>query len=470
MKNICITDVTMRQSRRGADFSLSFREKIELAKLLDRLGVTAIETTPISESRIDSLLVKSIASAVKESAIAVPVGLETANIDYAVKALAEAKHPRLVIEAPVSAVQMEYIAGKKPAAMLQTIREMITKAKLKVEDVEFVAGDAARGDRAFVCDALKAAIEAGATTVTLGDAAGNMLPDEFGAFITSLKEEIPELESVILGVSCSNDLSMADACAVAAIKAGAREIKAAACNLNSVSLKHIASLIAARGEAIDAQTSVRVTQLNRSVEQIRRLCRTNTPSKEYSAEAGEDSGIYLTAHDDISSVLKVAAEIGYELSEEDGARVYEAFMRIASRKEKVSTKELDAIIASAAMQVPPTYLVEKYVINSGNAITASAYLELKKNDETLQAISLGDGPIDAAFHTINEIIGTHYELDEFQIQAVTEGREAMGEAIVKLRSGGKLYSGRGISTDIIGASIRAYVNAVNKIVYENGTM
>ena len=467
MRTISITDMTMRQYRRGADFSLSFREKIELSKLLDRLGVPVIETTPISENRTDSLLIKSIASAVKESAVAVPVGLEKKNIGIAAKALAEAVHPRLVIEAPVSAVQMEYLASKKPAAMLETIRELVSSAREVCADVEFVAEDATRGDHTFVCDALKIAAEAGATTITVSDAAGDMLPDEFSAFLEKLFADVPALSDVSLGVSCSNNLRMADACAVAAIKAGAGEIKAAAVNLNSVSLKHIASILAVRGEGLGASTSVRTTQLKRATDQIRRLTRTGSSLASETGMAGDSNDVYLTAHDDINGVLKAAAELGYELSDEDGIRVYEAFMRIASKKERVSTKELDAIVASAAMQVPPTYVVEKYVINSGNAISASAYLKLKKNEEELEAICLGDGPIDAAFHTINEIVGHHYELDEFQIQAVTEGREAMGEAIVKLRSGGKLYSGQGISTDIIGASIRAYISALNKIVYES---
>ena len=466
MRTISITDMTMRQYRRGADFSLSFREKIELAKLLDRLGVSVIETTPVSANRTDSLLIKSIASAVKESAVAVPVGLVPENISTAMKALAEAVHPRLVIEAPVSAVQMEYLASKKPAAMLEAIQSMVSAAKEVCSDVEFVAEDATRGDHTFVCDALRTAALAGATTITVSDTAGDMLPDEFTAFLQGLLSDVPELAGLSLSVSCSNNLSLADACAVAAIKAGASEIKAAAVNLNSVSLKHIAALLSARGEGLGASTSVRTTQLTRATDQIRRLTRTGTAGGPAVPDDGEDSGVYLTAHDDISGVLKAAAELGYELSEEDGIRVYEAFMRIASKKEKVSTRELDAIVASSAMQVPPTYIVEKYVINSGNAISASAYLKLKKNDEELEAICLGDGPIDAAFHTINEIVGLHFELDEFQIQAVTEGREAMGEAVVKLRSAGKLYSGQGISTDIIGASIRAYINALNKIVYE----
>jgi 2-isopropylmalate synthase len=179
-----------------------------------------------------------------------------------------------------------------------------------------------------------------------------------------------------------------------------------------------------------------------------------------------DSGIYLTAHDDIHSVLKAVTELGYDLSDEDGLKVYAAFQAIAAKKEQVSTKELDAIIASAAMQVPPTYLLDTYVITAGNTISATAHLRLKKSNTLLEGVCIGDGPIDAAFLAIESVTGQHYELDDFQIQAVTEGREAMGQTVVKLRSNGKLYSGKGISTDIVGASIHAYLSALNKIVYE----
>ena len=155
------------------------------------------------------------------------------------------------------------------------------------------------------------------------------------------------------------------------------------------------------------------------------------------------------------------------MSEEDSAKVYEEFLRVASKK-TVGSKELDAIVASAALQVPSTYKLESYVINNGNIITASAHITLQKNGKIMEGIEIGDGPIDASFIAIDKIIGHHYELDDFQIQAVTQGKEAMGSALVKLRNDGKLYSGNGISTDIIGASIRAYLNAINKILYEEG--
>lgn len=468
MRNIQITDITMRQSSRGADFRLSFREKIELSKLLDRLCVSAIETTPISQNRTDSLLIKSIASAVKQSALAVPVGLDPDNISLAVKALEEAVHPRLVVEAPVSPVQMEYLAKKKPAAMLDAVREMITAAKEVCGDVEFVAEDATRADRDFLVKILALALEAGATTITVCDAAGTMLPDEFEVFMQGLVQDVPGLGDIALGVRCNNALNLADACAVSAIRGGATEIKAAAYNLGTVSLDHIASLLAARGESLGCACQVRVTQLHRTIEQITRLCRAGGTSASSRDSEGDKDGTYLTAHDDMNAVMTVVASLGYELSDEDRTQVYDAFARVVARKEKVSARELDAIVASAAMQVPATYLLESYVINTGNTINGSAHMKLSKNGEILEGISLGDGPIAAAFRTIDEIIGHHYELDDFQVQAVTQGREAMGEAVVKLRAGGKLYSGQGVSADIIGASIHAYLNALNKIVYEEG--
>ncbi len=467
MHRISISDITMKQSAKSAGYSLSFREKIELVKLLDKLGVNVIETQPILNVKIDSLLVKSIGSAVKESVVAVPVGLDSESPAVAWNALREAKSPRLQVPAPVSAVQMEYLAGKKPDAMLEAIAGAVSACRELCPDVEFIADDATRADPAFVREALRKAIAAGATTVTVCDAAGSMLPDEFGAFISSLIADIPELKGVTLGVACSNALSMADACAVSAIRAGAGEIKAAAYARDAVSLESVAKVLSARSAAFGLASGIRVTQLHRILGQIAWMFQTgrsqNSPF-DTGVQSGE--GVYLTVHDDREAVTKAVAALGYDLSEDDEAKVFEAFSRIAARKERVSEKELDAIVASAAMQVPPTYRLDSYVINTGNTISATAHMRMQKNGQTLEGISLGDGPIDAAFLALEQIVGRHYELDDFQIQAVTEGREAMGEAVVKLRSGGKLYSGRGISTDIIGSSINAYINALNKIVYE----
>ena len=465
MRQIKISDVTMKQT--GKQFSLSFREKIELAKLLDNLGASVIELEGVGESRTDSLRVKSVAAAVKHSIVAVPVALRQENIDVVWNALKGAAHPRLQVFAPVSSVQMEYLYHKKPEAMLDDIRKSVCACRALCADVQFVADDATRSDPAFLASVINAAVEAGAATVTVCDSAGTMLPGEFSQFIADLYEAIPALKEVCLGVSCSDALSLADACAIAAAAQGAGEIKAAAYPRGTASLPNVARILAARADSFDACIGVSVAQLSRSVNQIVWMCETERKkTSPFDSGVRQDEDIYLTVHDDAESVLKAVARLGYDLSEEDGPKVVEAFHRIAARKEQVSIRELDAIVASAAMQVPPTYQLETFVINSGNTIAATAHIRLIKDGQILDGVCLGDGPIDAAFLAIESITGRHYELDDFQLQAVTEGREAMGQTIVRLRSGGKLYSGRGISTDIVNAGINAYLSALNKIVYE----
>ena len=463
MRTIKISDITMKQGAKA--FSLSFREKIELAKLLDSLGVSVIELEGIQSSRIDSLRVKSIAAAVQDSTVAVPVTLDAENVQVVWATLQQAKHPRLQVCAAVSSVQMEYLYHKQPAAMLTAISETVAACKALCADVEFIADDATRADAGYLVSAMEAAVAAGATTVTVCDTAGTMLPAEFARFIAQL----PASQGVALGVSCSNTLAMADACAIAAVAENATELKTAAYPLNTASLANLAKLLDARGDGFGEGVScgVRTTQLSRIIDRITAMCQTGkSKNSPFDNGVQGDTGIYLTAHDDITAVTKVAQQLGYDLSEEDSVKVYEAFRQIAAKKEQVSSKELDAIVASAAMQVPPTYRLDTFVITSGNTISSTAHIRLTKNDIPVEGVSIGDGPIDAAFLAIERITGCHYELDDFQLQAVTEGREAMGQTVVKLRSGGKVYSGRGISTDIVGAGIHAYISALNKIVYE----
>lgn len=467
MQEVRISDVTMKQAKNSSDFSLTFKEKLELSKLLDRLGASVIEIEGIEQPKIDSLRIKSIAANVKNGILAVPVRHSRESVEATWNALKEAARPRLQVAAPVSSVQMEYIFGKKPAAVLKSIGETITACCEFTGDVEFIAEDATRSDAAFLYQAVAAAVEAGAKTVTICDTAGAMLPDEFTAFLDALYENVPELKNVSLGISCSNELAMADACAIAAVRHGAAEIKAAAYRINTVSLPNIARVLAAKGGANGVYCSVRTTEINRIVRQIEWMCETDrSKASPFDNGVREDDGMMLSCHDEMPAVIKAAETMGYDLSEEDGIRVFEAFRRIAERKEQISYKELDAIIASAAMQVPAAYKVESFVVNTGNNISAMAHMKLSRGGNILEGVSLGDGCIDAAFLSIEKIVGKHYELDDFQIQAITEGREAMGQTIVKLRSNGKLYSGRGISTDIVGASVHAYINALNKIVYE----
>ena len=466
MDQIRISDITMKQSGKG--FSLSFKEKIEIPKLLDKLGVSVIELEPIVQPKIDALRIKSVASTVKNSIVAVPVDMTQQSVDATWNAIKEAKHPRLQVCASVSTVQMEYLFKMKPDAMLSAIETAIAACCRKTADVEFVADDATRSDSAFLYKAIEKAIGAGAKTVTVCDATGAILPDELGAFLDALYAGVPALRDVTLGLSCLNELAMADACAIAAIKHGVREIKAAAYPISRISLSNVSRLIAAKGDVWCVVCPVRTVEMNRIVKQIAWMCETsrskNSPFDNGVAEMTEE--VALTAHDNITAVLKAVEKLGYDLSEEDGARVYEAFKKIAERRDVITSRELDTIVASAAMQVPSTYILCSYAITASNTSSSMAHMQLEKNGQKLEGVALGDGPVDAAFLAIENILGCHYELDDFQIRSVTEGREAMGETVVKLRSSGKLYSGRGTSTDIVGSSIQAYINALNKITYE----
>lgn len=464
-REVRISDITMKQSEAAG--VLSFKEKLELAKLIDRIGAAVIEIEGITNPKIDALRIKSIAAAVKNSTLAVPVRLEKENAEAVWNALQGAKSPRLQVVAAVSPMQMEYIYHKKPAAMLEAIREMVSCCAEKTENVEFVADDAARSDETFLYRAVETAVAAGAKTVTLSDAAGNLLPEEFGAFTAKVLDHVPALREITLGVACNNSLFMADACLVAAVAAGARELKAASHPQNAASLPAVAKVLADRGERFGVYTTVRTVEMKRLSRQIDSIFRGEKGKAAEEAESKNAAeNLVLSKHDDKEAVLKAAAVIGYELSEEDGEAVWAAFQSIAERREQIDARELDAIVAAAAMQVPPTYLLKSYAITTGNLTKAMATVVLERDEMELEGVALGDGPVDAVFMALEQAVGTHYELDEFQIRAVTEGRGAMGETVVRLVSGAKLYGGRGISTDIVGASIFAYLSALNKIAYE----
>ena len=467
MQKLSIADITLKQAAKSGNCSLSFREKIEIAKLLNKIHVSVIELPAIVKEKTDMLLIKSISSCVTASSvIAVPVNLSEGDVERVAQALSAAKCPRIQIEVPTSTVQMEYICSKKPAAMIEMIADLTKRAKALCSDVEFIADDATRSEPDFLYKAISVAIENGATTVTLSDIAGKMFPEDISALISDLYKNVPEAENVNVGFQCGNELEMATAGSVSAIKAGANEVKVSSVpSVMAPSMESICQIIKNFGDEFGYMTGVRTTEYHKAAKQISWIVNARATKSVISEGSVTSEDFSLSEHDDITEVSKAIAVLGYDLSAEDISNVYTEFKRISSKK-TVTAKELDAIIASVALQVPTTYFLESYVINSGNIIPATANITVKKNGEVIRGLCGGDGPIDAAFHAIEQIIGHHYELDDFQIQSVTEGQEAVGSAVVKLRSNGKLYSGKGLSTDIIGASIRAYLNALNKIVYE----
>lgn len=468
MKTIRISDITVGVSPEVSGRNLTFKEKLDTVRLLDKAGVSVIELGSVTGQMTDILMIKSVAGTVKDSTVAVCAGDDPDTIAAVWEALKTTAKPRLQVSAATGIARMEYVSHRKPADVQKYAVSAISFCRERCEDVEFIAEDATRAAFPFLCETIGAAIAAGATTVTVCDTAGCMLPDEFGAFLEKLRKAVPALDGVVIGVRVADTLHMADASAVAAIAAGAGEVKVGALPCGTSSLETIAGILDAKAETLDAGSEIRHTELHRILSDIGRVCnseKTDRSPFEDGVRTYTDD-MTFTASDTEEEIMKGVSYLGYELEPTDRTRVYKAFCRIAARKEAVGLGELDAIIAAEAMQVPAAYTVESYVVTSGNTVDVVAHVKLRRGGDTLDGLSIGDGPIDAAFLAIEKITGHHYELDDFQLKAITEGREAMGQTVVKLRSGGKVYAGRGISTDIIGSGIAAYVNALNKIVYE----
>ena len=362
---------------------------------------------------------------------------------------------------------MEYILKAKPKAVLEKVPEMVAYAKTLCDEIEVSFIDTSRSEKEFVAKLSQGVIASGATILDFCDTAGTWLPEETADFIKYIKENVRGIENITISVACSDEIRLGNANSVAAIKAGATQVKTTLVGKAAPKIGHFVNLISEKGEAIGVNIDIPRAEFNKTLRQMTWIEGENQGIKitfeEEEKEKVDDLNLDETA--DISKVIKAIKKLGYDLSDDDNAKVYKEFKRV-SEKKKIGTKEMEAIIATAALQVPATYQLVDFVINSGNIITPTACITLEKEGNELKGLSSGDGPIAAAFLAVEMVVGHHYELDDFQIQSVTEGSEAVGTALVKLRSNGKLYSGNGISTDIIGASIRAYLNAINKIVYE----
>ena len=462
-RRISICDISLGRAGDYDGSPIPFRVKLEVGKTLSKLGVDVIETPAVRErGKSDYFLVKGLASAVCGSTLSAPVDLLDSDSPARTwEALCGAARTRLQVASPVSTVQMEYICHRKGEAMLQLIRAGVRQCSSLCPEVEFVAKDFTRSEAGFLADAVKAAIDEGASVVTLEDAAGDLLPGEFAGRIKVVKDILPE--GVKLSVCCSNNMYMADACAVEALLQGADEVKTVAWGNTTVSLRRFPRIVGAKSSELGASCGISLTSLDRSIDRIKQLCKVSRST--LAAASSPKSDIKLLGSDDKQAVIAAAVRLGYDLSEEDSERVYKAFRELAGTKAEMGAREIDAIVASAAFQVPQTYKLESFVINTGNILTPTCQIRIRKDSQTLQNVSVGDGPVDAAFLAIEKVIGHHYELDDFQIRSVTEGREAMGETIVRLRHEGKIYSGRGLSKDIIGSSVLAYLNALNKIAY-----
>ncbi len=463
MRNIKITDKTF--SCLTGD--LSFREKTEIAKQLDKLGVDTIELPLMKNEKADVLLIKNIASVVENSALSVTAGFTKESLEAAFSYIKDAKKPVINVALPVSPAQMEYMCALKPDKMLLKIEELISFAKTLTDDVLFTALDATRAEKEFLYKALATAAGCGAAAITLCEDAGVTDAEEFGEFIKEVKASA-ELSSVEIFVDVCDSINMSTASVAFALKNGADGVKTSVAGGTYADICKISSYLNIKGEKLGVECNINTVKLQNVCEKINEITESKLQKQTpYEISSDNDETVELHKTDDYQTVAQAVRKIGYDLSPEDTSKVFEEISKLTESKEVIGVRELEAIIASVAIQVPSAYRLVSYVINSGNVITATANLCIEKDGKELRGVYVGDGPIDAAFLAIEQVVGHHFELDDFRLQSVTEGREAMGQALVKLRSdSGKLYSGSGISTDVIGASIKAYLNALNKIAFE----
>ena len=461
MKKIIVSDYTLKELCTKDGSQLLFREKLSVALSISRYGADVIELPPVKKAKEDSVVYKTISESVKNSKILIPVGITGESVKIAAECVKSALHPVLQVSLPVSTVQMEYMYRLKGPKMVETIKTLVSMCRSYSEEVEFEALDATRAEIPFLIECIKAAEEAGATSIALSDDSGEMMGDEIGAFVSEVKKET----KLPLIIKVSDHLSMGVSDALFALKAGADGVKCSIAGGSALSTDDFASALRAKGDKIGVRSSLKFTEIHSDIETLLKSMQKSVKEAENTTL---DGAVFLDSSSTQEEVSEAVKALGYDLDGDDDKKVYDAVKRLTEKKSSIGAKELEAVVASSAMQVPATYTLKSYVSTISNMVNAVSNVILEDENGTLSGVATGDGPIDSAFKAIETCIGHHYELDDFQIQAVTEGKEALGSALVRLRSSGRLYSGNGLSTDICGASIRAYINALNKIAYEEG--
>jgi 2-isopropylmalate synthase len=480
---------------------MNLQEKIEVAKILEKLRVDVIEAGfPIS-SPGDLESVRSIAGIIKDSTVAGLCRCLEKDIDAARDALAKAAAPRIHVFLATSPVHMEYKLKMRPEQVLEQAAACVKYAKKFCDDVEFSAEDAFRSDPDFVCKVFGAAIEAGARTVNFPDTVGYAMPGEFGERIRYVREHTPLMERAALSVHCHNDLGLAVANSLAAIENGADQ---AECTVNGIgeragnaSLEEIVMALRVRKDYLDADTRIDATQIYAASRLITQVTGVKVqPNKAivgenaFAHEAGihqhgvlanretyeimtpESIGIprnrmVLGKHSGRHAFDERIRDMGYQVDGEALESLFGEFKTLADKKKVISDRDIEALVMGAAAAVPETYRLDHWAVNTGSALGATGIIKLlHRSGEARKQVSVGDGPVDAIFTAINQIVGKEPELELYEIGAVTGGSASQGETMVKIAWEGRHWNGRGVSTDVIESSIRAYLSAINAMEWD----
>ncbi|NLL81840.1 MAG: 2-isopropylmalate synthase [Tissierellia bacterium] len=496
-KIIKFFDTTLRDGEQSPGCSMNQKEKLLLARQLEKLGVDVIEAGFAASSPGDFQSVNAIAKEIKNSTVAVLARAVKDDITKAWEAVKEAKRPRIHTFIATSDVHMEYKLRMTHEEVINKAVEMVKYAVSLCPEVEFSAEDATRSDTDFLAELFDKVIQAGAKIINIPDTVGYTTPDEFYDFIMEIRKKSKYLDSVEISVHCHNDLGLAVANSLAAIRAGASQIE---CTVNGIgeragnaAIEEIVMIMNTRKDIYDVKMNIVTQEIMNTSRLLTNITGVHVqPNKAivganaFAHEAGihqhgvlknretyeimtpESVGLtknkmVLGKHSGRHAFKEKIESMGYEISKDELDKAFMEFKSLADKKKQVFDEDIEVILTNRGTKADDKYKLVRYVINSGNTITTIASVVLDKEGQIIEGISSAGGPVDAAFSAIDKCLDIEVGLEDYSIQSVTEGTDALGFAVVKLRYNNHSYSGRGTSINIVEASIKAYLNALNSI-------
>lgn len=491
-------DTTLRDGEQTPGVSLQTPEKIEIAKGLVRLGIDVIEAGFPAASPGDFEAVQTIAREVKGATICALARANEKDVQKAIDALKDAERSRLHVFIAISELHMEYKLKMTRQEVLDKVKSVLAYAKGKVDEIEFSGEDAARSDLDFACQVFGVAIAGGATIINVPDTVGYMNPNEFGDKIRYIKEHTPGIENAIISVHCHDDLGLANANTLAAIKAGARQVEGTINGLGeragNVAIEEVVMALKTRHDYFgDLQVNIDTKQFTKVSKLVSRLTGVVVPpnkpivgSNAFAHESGihqhgmmsnpetyeimtpesvgaEKTDLVLGKHSGRHAFADHLAKLGFQsFTEEKINDLFAKFKELADRKKQVYDDDIIALVVDNLHHKKAFELVAQYY-KLGEKGYAYADVRLMTPEGEKADAAVGDGPVDASLKAVERVIGLPISLKDYQIRAITAGKDALGEATLKVEYNGRLYHGRGISTDIVKSSVNAYINAVNSV-------
>lgn len=500
-ERLYIFDTTLRDGEQSPGVSLNIHEKLQIARQLARLGVDVIEAGFPIASEGDFQAVQAVAREVRGVTVAGLARAVAGDIDRAWEAVREAEQPRIHTFLATSDIHLQHKLRKSREEVLEAAVAAVTRAKKYTSDVEFSAEDAYRSDPDYLCRVLAAVIKAGARVVNIPDTVGYATPLDYGAFVRHVRENTPGIENVVISVHCHNDLGLASANSIAAVENGARQVEGTINGIGeragNTALEEVIMTLYTHRERFKIETGINTGEIYRTSKLVSTLTGMQVqPNKAvvgknaFLHESGihqdgvlkerttyeimnpamlgiTDTNLVLGKHSGRHAFRERLAEIGFTLTPDELDKAFVRFKELADTKKQISNEDLEVIAEEQMRRVPATYELDYLHIFSGTTVKPTAVIGLLTEGEFAQEAACGNGPVDAIFKAIEKATGMRYDLVSYVIDAVTGGTDALANVTLKLSDEEhKVFTGRGISTDVLEASARAYINVLNKIVYD----